>query len=100
MICLYVDDMLILDNNHNIIKIAKKILIQHFDMKDMILAYAILGIKIYQKFKELILLQSHYIEIVIKKYNAFNVLGLKPLVDLSLDLGENSNEPILQLEIL
>jgi hypothetical protein len=35
IICLYVDDMLILDNNDHIIKSTNKILTKKFDMKNL-----------------------------------------------------------------
>ena len=42
IICLYVDDMLILDNNDYIIKSTKKILTNKFDMKNLGVADVIL----------------------------------------------------------
>ena len=42
IICLYVDDMLILDNNDHIIKSTKKILTNKFDMKNLGVADVIL----------------------------------------------------------
>ena len=38
ILCLYVDDMLIVDNDDNMIKSTKKVLNSSFDMKDMGLA--------------------------------------------------------------
>jgi hypothetical protein len=42
IICLYVDDMLILDNNDHIIKSTNKILTNKFDMKNLGVADVIL----------------------------------------------------------
>jgi hypothetical protein len=42
IICLYVEDMLILDNNDHIIKSTKKILTNKFDMKNLGVADVIL----------------------------------------------------------
>jgi hypothetical protein len=50
IICLYVDGMFILDNNDHMIKSAKKILNNKFDMKNLDIADIILGIKIYRTF--------------------------------------------------
>ena len=44
--CLYVDDMLIIGSNINIIKKTKQMLANKFEMKDMGVADVILGIKI------------------------------------------------------
>ncbi|GKC36810.1 retrovirus-related pol polyprotein from transposon TNT 1-94 [Tanacetum coccineum] len=46
ILCLYVDDMLIIGSNDKMIKSTKDILKSKFDMKDMGLADVILGIKI------------------------------------------------------
>ncbi|GJR88283.1 retrovirus-related pol polyprotein from transposon TNT 1-94 [Tanacetum coccineum] len=46
ILCLYVDDMLIIGGNEKMIKSAKDLLKSMFDMKDMGLADVILGIKI------------------------------------------------------
>ena len=35
IVCLYVDDMLIIGSNNDMIKTTKKMLNKHFDMKDM-----------------------------------------------------------------
>lgn len=46
IICVYIDDMIIIDNNDKIIKSNKDILNLRFDMKDIGLADVILRIKI------------------------------------------------------
>ena len=46
LICLFVDDMLIMGTNKDVINSTKKILNSFFDMKDMSLANVILGIQI------------------------------------------------------
>ncbi|KAM1096787.1 hypothetical protein ACFX19_014531 [Malus domestica] len=46
IVCLYVDDMLIIGSNHEIIKSTERMLASKFDMKDMGVADVILGIKI------------------------------------------------------
>lgn len=46
ILCLYVDDMLIIGNNIGMIKSTKKIPTNNFNMKDMGVADVILGIKI------------------------------------------------------
>jgi hypothetical protein len=46
IVCLYMDDMLILENNNHMIKSTKKMLINKFDMKDLGVINVIWGIKI------------------------------------------------------
>ena len=60
--CLYVDDMLIIDSNNDVIKATKKMLTSYFDMKNMGVVDVILGIKIGKTSSGLILSQCHYIE--------------------------------------
>lgn len=46
IVCLYVDDMLIMTNSHEIMLNTKRMLTKHFDMKDLGVADVILGLKI------------------------------------------------------
>ena len=67
--CLYVDDILIIGNNYEMIQSTKKVLTIKFDMKDLGVADVILGIKISITSEGNILSQAHYIEKIIEKYN-------------------------------
>ena len=55
IVCLYVDDMLIIGSNNDVIKATKKMLTNYFDMKDMDVIDVILGIKITKTSSGLIL---------------------------------------------
>ena len=68
IICLYVDDMLIMGSNNDIIKATKRMLNSKFDMKDLGVADVKLGMKISRKFDGLVLSQSHYIKKVLEKF--------------------------------
>ena len=46
IVCLYVDDMLIVDSNDKMITFTKNMLNSRFDMKDLGLTDVILGLKI------------------------------------------------------
>ena len=61
ILCLYVDDMLIVGSNDWMIKSTKAFLNSKFEMKDMGLADVILGIKIHRSSEGLVLSQSHYV---------------------------------------
>jgi Reverse transcriptase (RNA-dependent DNA polymerase) len=45
---LYVDDILLVSNDKNIMREIKKFLFKHFDMKDLGEASYVLGLKIYR----------------------------------------------------
>ncbi|KAL0332983.1 UNVERIFIED_CONTAM: Retrovirus-related Pol polyprotein from transposon TNT 1-94 [Sesamum calycinum] len=98
IVCLYVDDMLIMGSNRDIILTTKKMLTKHFDMKDMGLADVILGIKISKTSDGLALSQSHYVETILKKFKAYESPPAKTPVDLNLHLAKNKDEPECQIE--
>ncbi|GJV84289.1 retrovirus-related pol polyprotein from transposon TNT 1-94 [Tanacetum coccineum] len=60
ILCLYVDDMLIIGSNKNMINSTKDMLKSKFDMKDMGLADVILGIQIIQNHNGLVLSSRDY----------------------------------------
>ncbi|KAK4407669.1 Retrovirus-related Pol polyprotein from transposon TNT 1-94 [Sesamum angolense] len=98
IVCLYVDDMLIMGSNRDIILTTKKMLTKYFDMKDMGLADVILGIKISKTTNGLALSQSHYVEIILRKFKAYDSPPAKTPVDLNLHLVKNKSEPERQIE--
>ncbi|KAL0365780.1 UNVERIFIED_CONTAM: Retrovirus-related Pol polyprotein from transposon TNT 1-94 [Sesamum radiatum] len=98
IVCLYVDDMLIMGSNRDVILTTKRMLTKHFDMKDMGLADVILGIKISKPSDGLALSQSHYIENILKKFKAYDSPPAKTPVDLNLHLAKNKGESEGQIE--
>ena len=72
IICLYVDDMLILGIDMNVVKNTKDLLSLNFDMKDLGEVDVVLGIKIIRNSEGIILSQSQYVEKVLKKFNHFD----------------------------
>ena len=72
ILCLYVDDTLIVGSNDDMIKSTKNMLKSKFDMKDMGFADVILGIKISRASNELILSQTHYVDKIFGKLNKDN----------------------------
>ena len=67
IVCLYVDDILMLRINIGVIKSNKRMLPNNFDMKDLGVADVILGIKITRTPDGISLSQPHYVEKMIKK---------------------------------
>ena len=70
ILCLYVDDILIIGSNEKMIKSTKDMLKARFDMKDMGLADVILGVKIVRTQNGLVLNQSHYVDKILEKFNS------------------------------
>ena len=98
ILCLYVDDMLIVGSNEYMINTTKKLLNFQFDMKDMRLADVILGIKILRTSDGLILSQSHYVDKILEKFNKDDSGVARTPIDTGLHLSKNKSESISQLE--
>ena len=98
MICLYVDDMLIFGTNQEVVDKTKEFLSTKFSMKDLGEADVILGIKIKRDGKALTLTQSHYVEKVVKRFNADKSTPVSTPMEVGEKLLPNSGDPISQLE--
>ena len=98
IVCLYVDDMLILNRNDYMIKITKKMLINKFDIKNLGVADVIIEIKIFLICNGLILSQSHYVEKILEKFSKDNNSTIKTLIDISVYLSKNRGKKINQLK--
>ena len=98
IVCLYVDDMLILGSNNYIITTTKKILFSKFNMKDLGVVDVIIGIKISKTSGGLILSQSHYIEKLLDKFDKYESNITRTLVDINLHLSKNIGQSISQFE--
>jgi hypothetical protein len=76
ILCLYVDDILIFENNINVIKEVKDFLSSNFEMKDLREADVILNIKLLREGNGgVTLVQSHYVK---KVLNRFGYCGCTP----------------------
>ena len=73
IVCLYVDDMLILGTNIEVIKSTKRILSNNFDMKDLGIADVTLRIKITRTSDGITLSQSHYVDKMIERFNEHGI---------------------------
>ena len=72
IVCLYVDDMLIMSKDIANIKATKCMLAIKFDMKDLGVADVIFGIKILKTPNGLALSQTHFIQKVLEKFKYVN----------------------------
>ena len=98
IICLYVDDILIMGSNNEIIKTTKDMFNNKFDMKDLGVADVILGIKISKTLDGLILSQSHYIEKILIKFKQNDSSPMRTPVDVNLHLFKNNGKSFSQQE--
>ena len=73
IICLYVDDMLILGTNIEIIKSTKRMLSNSFDMKDLRAADVTLEIKITRTPDGINLSESHYVDKMIERFKEYRI---------------------------
>ena len=98
ILCLYVDDMLIIGSNDKMVKSTKDILHSRFHMKDMGLADVILGIKILRTSSGLMLNQSHYVDKILEKFGKDDSSVSRTPFDTTLHLSKNKGEGISQEE--
>lgn len=68
ILCLYVDDILIICSNINAINEVKSFLSKGFDMKDLGEVDVILNIKLIKDESRITLTQSHYVEKVLRRF--------------------------------
>lgn len=97
IICLYLDDMLIFGSNIDIIKPTKKMLNKEFEMKDLRVADVILGMKVSRSYEGYVLSHSHYIKLVLEKFDKYDGRPAKT-PDINLHLSKNTGDSISQLE--
>ena len=98
ILCLYVDDILIVGSNDKMVKSTKDMLNSKFDMKDMGLADVILGVKITRISDGLVLSQTHYVDKILEKFNKNDSGIARTPLDNSFHLSKNRGESISQVE--
>ena len=97
IICLYIDDMLILSLNLGTINETKMMLASNFDMKDIREANVILGIKITKINDGFKLSQEHYVEKMLKRYGYYNGKLVSTRYDVNTHLKKNLKHSVDQL---
>ena len=98
IVCLYIDDMLIVGSDGKMIASTKNMLNSKFDMKDLGLVNVILGIKIKRTSGGLILSQSHYVDTILGKFDKDNSGIARTPIDVTLHFSKNKAESISQVE--
>ena len=98
IVCLYVDDMLIVSNNIKGIVEIKRFLSSTFKMKDLGQVDTILGIKVKRNSGGYVLSQTHYIEKVLEKFSHLKIKEVNTPFDPSIKLVKNVERTVAQLE--
>ena len=98
ILCMYVDDILIIGSNDKMVKSTKAILSTRFDVKDMGFADVILGVKILRTFDGLVLSQTHYVDNILNKFNKDDSGVTRTPLDVNLHMSKNKGESVFQLE--
>lgn len=98
LLCLYVDDMVIIGSNKEIIQKTKNMLSGKFDMKDMGLADVILEIKSLELLMELFCLKLIMRKQYLRDSKKYSSGVAKTSIDPSLHVTKNSCEAVSQLE--
>ncbi|KAL0290121.1 UNVERIFIED_CONTAM: Retrovirus-related Pol polyprotein from transposon TNT 1-94 [Sesamum angustifolium] len=91
ILCLYVDDVLLIGSCIEIITETKSFLKNKFEMKDMGEADVILGIKLIRSTDGIVISQSHYVEKIIEKFGYQNSRIAKTPYDSSVALFKNKS---------
>ncbi|KAJ9538566.1 hypothetical protein OSB04_031299 [Centaurea solstitialis] len=98
VICLYVDDMLIIGTSLVGILETKNYLSLNFKMKHLGEVDTILGIKFRRSESEISLSQSHYIEKILTKFQHLNIKEFNTPFDSCVKLEKYSGRAVAQLE--
>ncbi|RVW62744.1 Retrovirus-related Pol polyprotein from transposon TNT 1-94 [Vitis vinifera] len=98
VLCLYVDDMLILSDDMKGIIETKRFLSTTFKMKDLGEVDTILGIKVKRNSGGYALNQTHYIEKVVSKFSHLKIKDANTPFDSSIKLEKNDGRSVAQLE--
>ena len=98
LVCLYVDDMLIVSTDMVGVTETKDYLSSVFKMKDLGEVDTILGIKIQRHSGGFSLNQTHYIEKVLAKFSHLEIKEVRTPFDVGFKLKENNGRAVAQLE--
>ncbi|RVW91509.1 Retrovirus-related Pol polyprotein from transposon TNT 1-94 [Vitis vinifera] len=98
IVCLYVDDMLILSDDMRGIIETKRFLSSTFKMKDLGEVDTILGIKVKRNSGGYALNQTRYIEKVVSKFSHLKIKYANTPFDSSIKLEKNDGRSVAQLE--
>ena len=94
ILCLYVDEVLIIGSDDKMVKSTKTMLSIRFDMKEMGLANVILRVKILRTSDGLVLSQSYYVEKILNKFSKDDSGVARTPLDVNIYLSKNKGESV------
>jgi hypothetical protein len=98
IVCLYVDDMLILGTNIDVVNDTKQFLSSKFDMKDLGEADLILGIKLTKLKNGFRMSQEHFVEKILRKFDFYDSKPVSTPYDGNLHLKKNNGSSVSQTQ--
>ena len=98
IIYLYIDDMLIVRTNLQVVIETNSFLRSKFDMKDLGESELILGIKITRTLNGLYLSQEHYVDKILKRFEHFGCKPMSTHYGPSSQLKKNKEHNVTQTE--
>ena len=98
ILCLYVDNMLIIGSDDKMVKSTKAMLSTRFGIKDMGLADVILGVKILRTSDELVLNQTHYVDKILNKFSKDDSGVARTPLDVNPHMSKYKGESVSQME--
>src|SRR5436853_3422459 len=98
IVCLYVDDMLIVGTNVIGVNETKAYLSSVFKMKELGEVDTILGIKVRKHSGGYVLSQSHYVKKILTKFNHLEIKEMNSPFDVGVKFKENSGIAIASLK--
>ena len=98
IICLYVDDMLIIGTNLNIVESTKLSLSTTYDMKNRGEVNKILGVKVISSEDGISVSQEYYVERLLKKFECIEVTHVATPCDANSKLEKNYGDLVAQFK--
>jgi hypothetical protein len=95
LICLYVNDLLVVESDKAELKRFKNVMMSEFEMTDLGLISYFLGIEFLRTSKGLMLHQKKYADEILKKYNMTECTPATTHMEVNLKLEKSQNEEVV-----
>ena len=89
IICLYVDDLIFIENNLSMFEDFKKAMVKEFEMTDIRLMAYYLSIEVKQKEDEIFISQESYTKEILKKFKMDDYNLISTLMECGINLFKN-----------
>ena len=95
IVCLYVDDLIFIDNNSKMIAECREAMISYFEMTDLGLMSYFLGIKVIQQDNVIFISQKKHASDILKEFKMENSKPISTLVQEKLKLTKEGDEKMI-----